>query len=88
MTEEEVREVLQWIAGYFDPVECPACGWIGERQEIGEMNYGDDACGYFKIRSTEYWCPSCGNDWTGEPRHRPPSIFCTVGAIDCNDGSS
>jgi hypothetical protein len=71
MTEDEVRWMLQWQAGYFDPVECPVCGWIGERQEIGMMYYGDYACGYFKIRSSEHWCPSCGHDWQG-------------GEIDCN----
>ena len=78
--------MLQWFYGEHDMVECPVCGWLCERMEIREMSYEDDACGYTKIRFTEHWCPSCGHDWTGEPRHLPPSIFCTTDvAIDCND---
>jgi hypothetical protein len=55
--------MMQTLCGMHDMVVCRHCGWMCERMEIGEMGYGDDACGYFKIRYTERWCPSCGLDW-------------------------
>ena len=73
-TDPEVY-AMQAMAGMHDMVECRHCGWMGERMEIGTRGHGDSACGYFKVRVWEHWCPSCGVDWNGRNPQTAPTWY-------------